>query len=89
MASLNWTRIKDGTHGDRPVYEYEAVSGGIKYHVWWACDRGGMFGLSISYADRSGYPDDVRSGIMWLRSLKNCKSWAEDYAAKRMAKEAA
>lgn len=86
---LGWNKIRDGEHNDRPVYEYETVHAGIKYHIYWAYDRGGTFGLSISYADRSGYPDDVRHGIMWLKTLKNCKAWAENYANKHSLAEAA
>lgn len=67
--TLTWTRIPDGEYNDRPVYEYEAVSDAIRYRVVWAYSHGGTFGLSISYADRSGVPDGEH-GIKWLRSLK-------------------
>lgn len=86
-APLEWKRIPDGFHNNRPMYEYEAVDNGIRYHIYRAIDRGG-FGLSISYATRSGVPDDLKmSGIMWLRALSRCKAYAENDRAIRAAQK--
>ena len=75
---LNWKRIPDGEHNGRPVYEYEAVDNGIRYHIYWSTDSG--FGLSISYYDNRGdCPPDASYGIAWARTLTRCKALAEKY----------
>lgn len=78
---LIWKRIPDGEHNGRPMYEYEAIDNGIRYHIYRSTDAG--FGLSISFAGGSGCPSDARHGIMWLRTLYRCKAFAEDDHAAR------
>lgn len=81
-APLTWKRIPDGFHNNRPMYEYEAVDGGIRYYIYHAIDAG--FGLSISYADGTSKPDDLKMhGIMWMRALSRCKAYAENDRAIR------
>ena len=85
--ALDWKRILDCEHNGRPVYEYEAVDNGIRYHIYWSCDAG--FGLSISYYDGRGNPPDAPTSIAWWRALYRCKEAAERYRGKHSEAEAA
>jgi hypothetical protein len=73
VKMLTWERIRDGEHNGRPCYEYKAQSGEREYHIVWAYDRGGSFGYTARNAE--GYID--RYGIVWARTLINCKAACE------------
>lgn len=79
MASLTYTRARDGEHRGKPCYEYTAVSGDRTYHIVWASDHGGMFGYTAVRKNAAGQTEYLteRWGIVWARTLKRCKEAIE------------
>lgn len=74
MKFLTWTRVPDGEHNGRPRYEYHATAHDRTYHIVWAYDRGGSFGYSAR--NKEG-PLTERHGIVWAKTLVNCKAACE------------
>lgn len=75
---LTWTREQDGEHNGKPCYDYHAELDSVRYHITWAYDNGGQFGVS-AYHDKGGRL--TLSQIEWRRSRKNCFARAEEIAA--------
>ena len=75
--TLVWTRVRDGEHNDKPVYEYEASAGNRTYRIVWAYNAG--FGISAYRRKADGTNESLneRGGIAWCRTFKNCKARAE------------
>jgi hypothetical protein len=79
---LEWTRTRDGWHNGRPTYAYTAFSDNRRYHIVWTYDHGGSFGYTARDQADHKYLTD-RWGIVWARTLKNCKAACETIERKR------
>ena len=70
VAGLEWTRENDGEdNSGRPMYEYHAKHGNIKFDIVKSTDAG--FGISVYDHDAHKYLTH-HFGIEWRRTLGNC-----------------
>lgn len=74
---MKWTRKLDGYHNDRPLYDYEARLGSVRFSICKSTEGG--FGLSV-YDEAAHKYVTPRHGITWLRTLGRCKAEAEKIA---------
>jgi len=71
VAGLEWTREQDGTdNSGRPMYEYHAKHGNIKFDIVKSTDAG--FGISVHDGDKYL----THHSIEWRRTLGNCQGRA-------------
>ena len=70
-TGLAWVREQDGfDNSDRPMYDYRAQHGDIRFHITKAVDAG--FGLSVHHKTLGYLHRGYVGNIMWLRTLGNC-----------------
>lgn len=75
---LTWTRELDGEHNGRPMYQYRARVGAVRFSIVKSTDSG--FGLSVFNETTREYLTP-RHGISWLFTLKRCKAEADKIGA--------